>query len=182
MRVICISGKAQHGKDTVAGFLKTLEEGNGRRVLIIHYADYLKHICKSYFGWNGEKDETGRTLLQFVGTDVVRKKNPDFWVDTLIGLLYVFDGQWDTVIIPDCRFQNEVFNLMRAGFKVTHVRVARPGFDSGLTGEQAAHPSETEMDAVVPDGYIINSGDLLDLAEMVQKWYYDTFYQQESIL
>ena len=59
-----ISGKMRHGKDTCAQFIKEELERMDKRVLIIHYADYLKFILKQYFGWDGEKNEEGRKLLQ----------------------------------------------------------------------------------------------------------------------
>lgn len=59
-KVICISGKAQHGKDTTATILKAALEGRNNKVLIFHYADLLKYLCKEYFGWNGEKDELNK--------------------------------------------------------------------------------------------------------------------------
>ena len=43
MKVICISGKAQHGKDTTAGILKDQLESDGYRVLIAHYADSVSY-------------------------------------------------------------------------------------------------------------------------------------------
>ena len=46
MKVITISGKAQNGKDTTAGLLKAALEADGYKVLITHYADLLKYICK----------------------------------------------------------------------------------------------------------------------------------------
>ena len=48
MKVICISGKAQHGKDTVAKLIAQILEGYGNRVLITHFGDLLKYICKIY--------------------------------------------------------------------------------------------------------------------------------------
>ena len=108
MKVILISGKAQHGKDTSAIFMKEALELEGRRVLIAHYGDLVKFICEKYFGWDGKKDEKGRSLLQYVGTDVVRKQKPDFWVNFVCEVLEMFSDQWDRVIIPDCRFPNTV--------------------------------------------------------------------------
>ena len=64
--VITVSAKAQHGKDSFATAFKKIAEENENKVLIIHYGDILKYVCKQYFGWNGEKDEVGRTLLQHV--------------------------------------------------------------------------------------------------------------------
>ena len=62
MKVILISGKAQNGKDTVAGSLHKALVNDGKRVLVTHYADLLKYICRNYFGWDGNKDEKGRQI------------------------------------------------------------------------------------------------------------------------
>ena len=60
MNIICISGKAGHGKDTLAGVLEEKLTQKGERVLITHYADLLKWMCEKLFGWDGVKDEAGR--------------------------------------------------------------------------------------------------------------------------
>lgn len=65
MKVICISGKARHGKDTLAGILDEHLKANGHRVLIAHFGDLVKYICEKFFAWDGAKDEKGRTLLQY---------------------------------------------------------------------------------------------------------------------
>lgn len=167
MRVVCISGKAQHGKDTTAGMIKNELESRGKKVLVTHYADLLKYICRSFFGWNGEKDEAGRQLLQYVGTDVVRKQRPDFWVDFISSVLKLFPGHWDYVLIPDCRFPNEIDAMKKQGFDVIGLRIKRLGFKSPLTEEQQNHPSETALDNYPMDYKIINNGTLGDLEAAV---------------
>lgn len=152
MTYISISGQARHGKDTAAKFIKfRLEEEWERKVLIVHYADLLKHICSNYLGWDGKKDEAGRTLLQQVGTEVYRRRDPDYWVnfvkDTVERLQDV--GDWDYVIIPDCRFQNEILGV--------HVHVVRPGYDNGLTEEQKHHASEAPLTGGIT---LFNDGDI----------------------
>jgi len=175
MKVICISGKAQHGKDTTASILKDSLEARGDKVLITHYADLLKYICKSYFGWDGNKDEQGRRILQYVGTDVIRQKKPDYWVDFVSDFLNLFDDEWDWVLLPDTRFPNEV-DAMRERFNAIHLRVVRPGFESPLTEEQQNHPSETALDEYFPDYYIENSGYYGELTETVNTWIKETIY------
>jgi len=170
MKVICISGKAQHGKDTTAGILKAQLEADGYKVLVAHYADLLKHICRSFFGWDGNKDEKGRHILQYVGTDVIRSKRPNYWVDFVIDVLRLFPDEWDYILIPDCRFPNEIECLKSAKLDTTHIRVVRPNFASPLTKEQQAHPSETALDNVQPDYYIDNSGTISDLIQALSKW------------
>lgn len=170
MRVILISGKAGHGKDTTANFLKHALEADGYSVLITHYGDLVKYVCKTFFGWNGEKDEAGRTLLQKIGTDTIRTNRPDYWVSFVSDIMEFFPGEWDYVLIPDYRFPNEVDYIKDAGFDAVHLRVVREGFVSPLTSEQQAHPSETALDGVRADYYITNSGSLKDLQNAVIEW------------
>lgn len=165
VKVFCISGPAQHGKDTFAGFLEEAIGKKGKRVLVYHNADFLKFMCQKYFGWDGKKDQKGRTMLQLVGTEGVRSKEPDYWVKPVLDLLRFFPGQWDYVVIPDCRFPNEVQCLRNAGYDVVHVRITRPNFDNGLTEAQMNHKSETALNGFPVDAPIENSGTLEDLRE-----------------
>lgn len=156
MKVICISGKAQHGKDTAAKIFAEKLEAAGYKVLLTHYADLLKWMCSNYFGWNGQKDEAGRTLLQKIGTDHVRQKYPKFWVDWVINLLKMFPDEWDYVIIPDCRFPNEVDEIYLNFDEAYHFRIYRPDFESSLTEAQKNHISETALDNHPRDELIPN--------------------------
>lgn len=177
MKVVLISGKAQNGKDTVGQILRKQLMQDGNRVLLTHYADLLKYICKNYFGWDGQKDEKGRAMLQYVGTDVVRKQNPTMWVDFVSMILRYFHDNWDYVIIPDTRFKDEISTLIKDGFYTLHLRVERPNFKSNLTEEQLNHPSETELDDVVPDYKIINDGNLDKLEAEVKAWIKESLYE-----
>ena len=158
MKVITISAKAKAGKDFCANLIKQKLESRGNKVLITHYADLLKYICKTFFNWDGSKNTEGRTLLQYVGTDVIRQKNPDYWVNFLIGIFNLFPDEWDYVLIPDTRFPNEN-DLMKEYFDVTTVRVTRPNYDNGLTEEQQNHESEIALDDYKFDYQIVNNGD-----------------------
>lgn len=144
-------------------------ELEGKRVLVAHYADLLKYICKKFFGWDGNKDEKGRHILQYVGTDVIRQKMPDYWVDFIISILELFEDNWDYVLIPDSRFPNEIEKLREKGFDVSHVRIVRPNFVSPLTEEQKKHPSETALDNIEPDIWILNAGGFEDLRALINQ-------------
>lgn len=168
MKIIAISGHAQNGKDTLAGMLMEEYEKHQKRVVIVHYADLVKYICRMFFGWDGKKDEFGRYLLQFVGTDIVRSRDQDYWVNFVIDMLKFFGSAWDCVIIPDTRFPNEISRLKEEGFDVLHLRVVRPNFESPLTPEQQKHPSETSLDDYPYDKKILNTG-LDDMREEVTK-------------
>ena len=108
MKIILISGKAEAGKTTAANIIKYYLCGIGKRAAIVSYGQYVKDTAKMIFGWDGQKDENGRQLLQWWGTDVVRKKNENFWVNTVMRLAAVLDGEIDYLIIDDCRFPNEI--------------------------------------------------------------------------
>ena len=167
MRVIGISGKAGHGKDTVGNFLRAEFEALGKSVLTVHYADLLKYICTNFFGWDGDKDEEGRSLLQCVGTEIRRAQHTDYFANFICDVLSTFPNRWDYVIIPDVRFPNEIDVPISRGFDFIHLRVTRPNFNSGLTPEQQAHQSEVALDTVVPDGVISNNADLATLRAQV---------------
>ena len=159
MKVLCISAKAQHGKDTAASIIKEYLESKGKRVLITHYADLVKFVCTKFFNWDGQKDEKGRTLLQYVGTDVISSQQPSYWVDFVISILKFFDNEWDYVLIPDCRYPVEV-TRMGDEFDTHILRVERPNFESGLTEKQKQHVSETSMDDYVFDAVVYNDSTL----------------------
>lgn len=170
LKIFVISGKAQHGKDTVANILRDDLSDRGYKVLVTHYADLVKYICKTFFHWDGEKDERGRALLQYVGTDVVRNQNPNYWVDFIVDILKMFGHNWDYVIIPDARFPNEITALTDNFDDVKHIRVVRPNFKSNLTEEQLNHPSETSLDSTLPDFIFENEGTVEELKRVIQEW------------
>lgn len=159
MKIILISGHAQNGKDQTGIYLSDILEKEGYRVLTLHYADFLKHFLQKYLNWNGQKDSNGRTLLQKWGTDVVRKNNPNTWVDMMISLLKGIMTEYDYIIIPDTRFPNEIERVKEI-FETITVRIERPNFDSGLSEEQKNHISEIALDKTKFNVTIVNSQDL----------------------
>lgn len=180
MKVLLISGKARNGKDTAAKMIQRRLKLDNYKVLIIHYADLLKHICRSYFGWDGVKDKAGREMLQYVGTDVIRKRNPNLWVNFVALMLQYFHENWDYVIIPDCRFPNEISKIIDSGFEAVHLRVVRGNFENPLPEEQQLHPSETALDDVAPDYYIKNDGTLEDLENFITNWIKENLYASKA--
>ena len=70
--MVILSGKAGAGKDTCGEYLVSL--GYKRYA----FADELKEIARE-LGWNGEKDEKGRTFLQELGS-AGRNYDPDMWI------------------------------------------------------------------------------------------------------
>ena len=149
------------GKDTFANMLK--EELNERAV-IVHFADALKFVCKSYYGWNGEKNTNGRTLLQYVGQST-RDNDEHFWTDFIARLIKAnLSKNYEYIIIPDWRYREEYERLLRYFHyeDIITVNITRfnsdfsPYIPNELTFEQRQHKSEIDLDTYVCQYYISN--------------------------
>lgn len=165
MKVIAISGKAESGKDTIAKEIKYLLEEQNYKVMIIHFADVLKFVCRQYFDWDGQKDDYGRSLLQQVGTEMREKNNPNMWVNITKELIRGIGAEFNWVLVPDTRFKEEI-NMLNEYFDCTSVRILRQDINSygmasdhinHLTDEQRAHKSECDLDDYKFDHFIINN-------------------------
>ena len=145
-------------------------EKHGKKVLIIKYGDAVKWVLRDYFNWNGKKDEVGRTLLQHIGTDVVRAMHPNFWTGIVVGLLQAFEpyNDFDIAIVSDARFPNEVDIALQNLQNCVAVRIERTNPDgsewinTALTEDQRKHPSETSLDCFAFD-YVIHNDEGLEL-------------------
>lgn len=159
--ILNISGKAQHGKDTLAEILADLLRAGGYRVQVIKFADSLKEEAVGEHGWNGEKDKAGRDLLQTLGTYKRENVDIDYWVKKAEEK---FKGDLDFILIPDTRYKNEIdYFRGKPGYRVITIRIERwengELFDNGLTPEQKAHSSEVSLDNYTFDYWLqVNSG------------------------
>ena len=152
--IITMSGKAEHGKDFTAIILKEKLEAKGKKVLTIHYADLLKYIAKQYLDWDGSKDEKGRTLLQWLGTEKVRSYNTNYWVNFVMGIAEIFLDEYDYFLIPDTRFPNEIELWKDYGWDMCALHIERLNYENHLTPNQRLHRSETALDGFKFDYYI----------------------------
>jgi hypothetical protein len=153
LRLIGLSGKALAGKDTTAGMLMSIVLD--RPVVRIAFADALKDECMELHGWNGLKDDAGRTLLQQVGV-ARRAENPNYWVER--AMVRVADPE-TLYVFTDVRFQNEADTIRQNGGRIWRIeRIHEDGsaYDNGMTGEQKAHVSETALDKYPFDDYLFN--------------------------
>lgn len=168
MEIFLISGKARHGKDTIAQMI--LEETNG---VVIPFAKTIKQYAKDYMGWDGTEETKPREFLQVIGTEVIREElnDPDFHARRVCEDIDVLKRFFDTFVIPDCRYPNELEyvknHFYETGDAIVSIRVDRPNFDNGLTEEQKNHKSEISMDRYTDfDFNFVNNG-LDNLKEQV---------------
>lgn len=154
MKIILISGKAQHGKDTFASMLKQDLEAEGQRVLISHFGDLLKYIYKTFYGWDGDKSNPeGRAGLQRLGTDVIRKHIPNYWCDFVKFWADHVCDLYDFMIIPDVRFENEI--RVFSDYDCTKIKIQRVGDLSDTAIANMNHASETSLDNYTDWDYTI---------------------------
>ena len=164
-KIILIAGRAESGKGTVSDIFKNILESQNKKVLTISFGDMVKFYCTKYFGWDGVKDEKGRSLLQYVG-DMFRNKQRDYWGLRVCDAIHFFGDQYDAVLIPDWRYPNELNCILQffAGDGIFTFWVNRDGYENTLTDEQRKHSSECSISASDCD-YIIQNNNMDDLID-----------------
>lgn len=154
-----VTGYARAGKDTFAEAL--IQNEGWKRVA---FADPLKAIARD-IGWNGEKDDYGRVLLQNLGVAVREHLRSEAWVTVGEDAIEHADAP---VVVTDVRFLNEINMIHRRGGKI--IRVDRPGVEAAN-----AHVSEHEWQKVPPDAVFHNDGTLDEIPEKARKFVAELF-------
>ena len=177
MKIILLSAKARHGKDTFAKMLKEELEKQGKTVVIDRFAKYIKGYCKQ-LGWDGiTKDEYWRDKLQQLGTEVIKQQ---LNYKCFHGLRLAEDIQIigkvfnvDYFIISDTRFRDEIYAI-KSMFpdSVITIRIERPNFDNNM-GELNNHISECDLDNFDFDYFVVNYSleSLKDKAELFSTYF-----------
>ena len=157
--IIGISGKAGHGKNSLADMIVAALIHDFNITLNMNSFAYPLKKSAGYLFFNDEQIEelnhnfysnevkslrneklnmTFGEFLQKFGTEVGRAIHPHFWV---IKFMEEIDPD-NITIVTDVRFPNEVKAIEDAGGIV--LRVNRPGWIE--PGRDANHPSETALD------------------------------------
>ena len=165
----------------MAQMMKSKLEAVGCNCLIIHFADLVKYFLKEFYGWDGQKDENGRALLQTFGTNHMRATFPDYWSEVVAKFVSTAGKyeDFDVAIIPDARFENEISVVKKYNPDAITIRINRyngehPYFNPLLTEEQLAHSSETSLDDYTDWDYIVDNYTLQELEESVETILADT--------
>lgn len=190
MKIIAISGKKRHGKDTLANFMWDLCP-LPYKVAQENFADPLKREASEAFGipieqfyddtlerwwlkwlligllWpklcGPARKERWRKLLQFYGTEYRRNNfGQNYWVDKYKERVAELKAEGvDILFTADMRFPNELAAIKELGGKTVRVWRSAAAFHTG-----DPHPSETALDEVPVgdwDFWVFNDSSKADL-------------------
>ncbi len=157
--LIGICGKARHGKDTIADHLvrsHNFYKGS--------FAIPVKEFAVRHFNLEpeevyGEKTEKSRWILQAIGNGCREEFGKNVWIDKLFNTI----AGVEAVVISDVRYVNEAEAIKARGGYI--IKVERP--DAPKIEHGADHPSEMEMETVVPNYSLHNDWDLAQLYSRV---------------
>lgn len=161
-QLLCITGKAGVGKDTVADYLV-----KHHGYVKYRFADPLKKLLNERFGWKSEQwdDRTWkeredsrwgvcagqvmspRSWAQWLGTEVGRTiGGKDVWVDAM-WRDYVANDNGKRMVVCDARFDNEAASFWARGGDVLHIE--RPAAQGVIPHASEAGVSEEYWSASV---------------------------------
>lgn len=146
--ILGFGNKARQGKDTAAEAVVNFYKSAGQEAKIFKFADALYETCRRDYGMK-EKDSR---LLQYVGTEVYRAKDPDYWVKQLVKSLEGFEG---VAAISDVRFPNEIKAVKdMGGWTINVSRLNDDGTPYRSADRDPNHESEIALDNANWDFYI----------------------------
>jgi hypothetical protein len=157
--LIGVCGRFRAGKDTIGEHL-IASYGYKRYA----FADKLKDLAR-LIGWNGEKDETGRKLLQELGIGAREILGDDVWIRAVDREIYGGEAGPGWVVVTDVRLPNEAEWIRSNGGQVW--KVIRKG--AALSTPASNHVSETSVDEIRPDVIVPNVGSIEDLHWVVDE-------------
>ena len=170
-KVILIAGKARAGKDTTALLLKEIYMEKGKKTINLAYGNYIKEYAKNISDWDGRDETKPRSLLQRLGTDIIRKDiDPNFFVKRLCDDIKVYSYFFDVITVSDVRFPNEIDGPSAMFKDIIKIKIIRDNFVSNLTDVEKKHITETALDNYNDYDFVIhNDGTISDLRKKVEK-------------
>lgn len=170
-KIFLISGKARHGKTTLANMIKDYYESRGIKSVVTSYNKYIKIYAKELIGWDGDDDSKPRAFLQSIGSDVIRGKLglEDYFVRRMDEDILIYKEYVSAVMIDDVRFPLELdFFKEKYPDNAISIRIKRPSYVSELSEEEQQHNTEVGLDNYEDYDYtILNDGSLEDLRAKV---------------
>ena len=175
MKIFLVSGASRHGKDTIGNFICDYCKENNIKVCRTQIAKYLKMYVKDYFGWDGSEETKPRTLLQELGTDVIRGKlnKPYFFANRTVEDLDILSHFFDVAVVTDIRVPLEIESIKEHFDDVVVIKVERINYETGMTKEQQQHKIENAMNDYHDYNYILINDTLdklqKDVIEVLKK-------------
>jgi dephospho-CoA kinase len=123
--IVMVSGRAGEGKTTFAMYCQDiLVADHNSSSAIVPFARMVKETA-FFMGWDGEKDDKGRKLLQEIG-NTGREYDIDIWARHAVEFIKQHPAEFEYVFIDDWRFPNEGKYLQEHFWPTITVRVQRP--------------------------------------------------------
>ena len=166
-KIYILSGKSRSGKDSLADYMIEEFEKNGLKSIKLQFSSYMKMYAKVLTGWDGSEDTKPRTLLQELGTDIIRNKiDKDFFIKRIIEDIRVYSFFYDIIIVSDARFKEEIIKVKDVYKSVKSIYVERPDYENELTEKEKEHVTEKGLEGYNDFDYkVINNASLDNLKE-----------------
>jgi hypothetical protein len=165
-KIYIISGKARHGKSTIADIIKLDYEKRNKRVISLAYARTIKEYIKNITNWDGDEKTKPRELMQMIGTDIIRAEIDNaFHTRRMIEDIKVYSYFFDVIIISDARYEDEIKEIKNNFINVEVIKVIRTSLETGLSDAQKKHLSETALDSFNEYDHTIYNDDSLEKLE-----------------
>ena len=170
-KIFIASGKANSGKDTTCELINNYIKLKGLKSVNLQFSSYIKMYAKTIAGWDGNEDTKPRSLLQELGTDVIRKYIDEyFFINRIIDDIKVYSYYFDVITISDARFPKELDSIKNNFKDVYKINIKRPNFENNLNDIQRKHVTEVALDNYNDYDYIlVNDGSINDLNDKIKQ-------------
>lgn len=164
-KIIILAGKARAGKDTTAEQIKEYCKQNNLKVVNLQFSYYIKMYAKFITDWDGSEETKPRTILQQLGTDIIRDKIDNyFFIKRIIEDIKVLSYFADVITISDARLPEELDEVYNAYPNVTKINIVRNNYDNNLNQQEIKHRTEISLDNYTNYNYTIeNNGTIEEL-------------------
>lgn len=178
-KIYLLSGKARHGKDTAASFLKKFYEENGKKVIFSRAGKYIRFYAMEMTDWDGSEETKPRELLQTLGTEVIREKlgKSEMFIERQLDDIEIYSYFYDAIIVPDIRLPREIDSVREKFSDVVTIKINRINFETELTGSEQKHKTETAMDNYDNFDYVVTN----DTLDKYEKDIYEIFKKEEKL-
>ncbi len=171
MKVYLVLGKAKSGKTTFGNFLREELKTYNLKPCVMQITKPIYHYAEDYFDWDSRRDEKPREFLQQFGIELLRYKlnKKTFLLDRCYEDIEILQEFFDTFIITDVRFLEEIKFFQRKFDDVVVIKIDRFNYKNDLTRQQREHITEREVDYIEEYDYLVDNEVLSDLKKYAKE-------------